>query len=380
MSEADPGALTFAAVGDIGAVVHETADHLFELNAHVLRAADITLGQLETTYSMRGERQLGGFRWDVPYRPPLGNVPSFRRAGFDIMSFASNHALDYGINAFFDTIDILRQNDIEVVGVGKNIEAARQPVVIERNGVRVGFLAYNSILPPGYDATYDRPGTNPIRISTFYEQVDWQPGTPPRIVTYANHEDLERLQEDIHLARSKVDVLIVVQHSGVHLVPDVVCMYQKEIAHTAVDCGADLVLQHHSHLLAGIEIYRGKPIFYGLGNFAQESFRGSLLETSLVKEHHEFYKLKIEPEWKAFPFPPEARKTMIVKAAIKDKKIAKVGFVPCLTNQKVQAEVLPHSDPRSQTVVDYVVELTKNQKFDTAFTWDGDEVVVTGTG
>ncbi|MEJ0011205.1 MAG: CapA family protein [Bauldia sp.] len=376
MSDGKNGALTFAAVGDIGAVVHETADHLFELNAHVLKAADITFGQLETTYSTRGERQLGGFRWNVPYRPPLGNVPSFRRVGFDIMSFASNHSLDYGVEAFFDTIDLLKKNDIEVVGVGKDLAEARKPVFMERNGVRVAFLAYNSILPPGYDATYDRPGTNPIRVSTFYEQVDWQPGTPPRIVTMANSEDLEGMREDIRKVRSQADIVIVAQHSGVHLVPDVLCMYQKEIARAAVDCGADLVLQHHAHLLAGVEIYKGKGIFYGLGNFAQESFRGTLLETSLVKEHHEFYKLKIDPEWKNFPFPGEARKTMIVKAAITNKKITKVGFVPCLTNQKVQAEVLPKKDPRSQVVVDYVAELSRNQGFNTTFSWEGDEIVV----
>ncbi|HWA19601.1 MAG TPA: CapA family protein [Devosia sp.] len=370
------GALSFIAVGDVAPQLHDNGDHLFTFTAPTLNASDFVLAQLETSYSERGTRQLGGFRWRLPRRPPLGNITSMRKAGINIISFASNHALDYGEESFFDTIDNLKKADIGVVGVGKDLAEARTPLIVEKNGVRVAVLAYNSILPQGYDAAKDRPGCNPIKVSTYYEQVDWQPGTPPKIVTIPDEADFERLKEDVRLARAKADVVVVSQHCGVHLVPDVLAQYQKTIAHAAVDEGADLVVQHHSHSAAGIEVYKGKAIFYGLGVFAHESVRG-LLDDSVVKEHHEQYGLHIDEEWKLFPFPPESRKTLIVRASIDDKKVARVVFLPCLINQKVQAEILGKADPRSQDVVGYFETLTKDQGFKTKFTWEGDEVVVT---
>lgn len=377
MSSTGTGGVTIMAVGDVAAQLQDDGDHLFVYSAPVMQKADVVVAQLETTYSQRGTRQLGGFRWRMARRPPLGNIPSMRKAGINVISFASNHALDYGEDAFYDTIDNLKKNDIEVIGVGKDIFEARKGTIVERNGVKIGLLAFNSILPPGYDAAVDRPGTAPLRASTFYEQVDWQPGTPPRIVTFPNKEDLAAMAEAIGEARAHSDVVVVAQHCGVHLVPDVIAMYQKDIARAAIDAGADLVVQHHSHLPAGVEVYKGKAIFYGLGVFAHESVRGLVAEDSVVKEHHEFYNLKIDPEWKMFPFPAEARKTLIVKAVVDSSKhVARISFFPCLINQKVQAEVLKHDDPRSKEVVDYFAKLSSEQGFKTKFAWDGDEVIV----
>ena len=106
-----------------------------------------------------------------------------------------------------------------------------------------------------------------MRASTFYEQVDWQPGTPPRIVTLANKDDLAAMVEDIKKVRPLVDVLIMSIHWGVHHVPAVIAMYQKEVGHAAIDAGVDIILGHHAHILKAVEVYKGKVIFYSIGNF-----------------------------------------------------------------------------------------------------------------
>src|SRR3990170_4788547 len=162
--------ITILAVGDLSP---DRDDHesIFALNVHVLREADITSGQLETTFSERGSPLIGR---GVHKRSHPKNVSALSYAGFDVISFASNHALDFGYDAFFDTIDLLRKHGIEVVGVGNNLEVARKPVILERKGTRVAFLAYNSItmaLLRGYAADIDRPGCNPLRAYTFYEPI-----------------------------------------------------------------------------------------------------------------------------------------------------------------------------------------------------------------
>jgi poly-gamma-glutamate synthesis protein (capsule biosynthesis protein) len=87
--------------------------------------------------------------------------------------------MDWGQEAFFDTIEALKGEGISVIGVGKNIEEARKPAILESKGSRVAFLAYNTILPMGYWADANRPGCAPMRAWTLYEQIEHdQPGTP----------------------------------------------------------------------------------------------------------------------------------------------------------------------------------------------------------
>ena len=192
-------------------------------------------------------------------------------AGFDVMSFASNHALDRGEQALFEAIDTLTTNSIAVIGAGKNIDEARKPVILERKGTKVAFLAYCSVLPKGYQATPEKSGCAPMRASTFYEQVDWPAGTAPRIITLANKDDLAAMVRILNRQELWQTSSIMSIHWGIHYVPAVIAMYQKEVGYAAIDAGVDLILGHHAHLLKGIEIYKGKFIFYSLGNFVMPS-------------------------------------------------------------------------------------------------------------
>jgi hypothetical protein len=183
--------VTLTAVGDIGFRIEENND-TFDGIRPFLKEADINLGQLEALLSGRGARQVHfpGFEWSdmtgpSGWRPnPEAAAKVLASNGFDILSFASNHSMDMGDDALFDTLDILEKNNIAVIGAGKNIEEARRPVILERKGTKVGFLAYctvvtpGSAVNPGAAATKYTAGVAPMRATTYYEPFDQQPGYP----------------------------------------------------------------------------------------------------------------------------------------------------------------------------------------------------------
>jgi poly-gamma-glutamate synthesis protein (capsule biosynthesis protein) len=308
-------------------------------------------------------------------------------AGFDVMSFACNHAVDCGWEAFYNTLDILKKNNIAVVGAGRNIAEARKPAILERKGTKVGFLAYLSIVFPGLVAGEDIPGCAPLRASHYYEKLDFQPGTPPLIVTKLWPEDKMAMEEDIRKLRNQVDVLVVFMHCGLHFVPAVIPMYQKEAAYAAIDAGADLVLNCHAHILKGIEVYKDKAIFYGLANFAREKtvrlpemVREGIRFPQTVKGGDELYIRAHTELYDQYPIRygenPDRFKTMIAKAIIGDKRIQKVSYIPALINSNLEPEVLKRQDPRAQEVFDYVKQISHDQDLKVQFSWDGDEVLV----
>ncbi|HOL18478.1 MAG TPA: tRNA (adenine(22)-N(1))-methyltransferase TrmK, partial [Bacillota bacterium] len=114
--------------------------HGFALAAEKLRRADITFCQLECNLTERGSR--------VPqarhtHRSTAAAAVAMKDAGFSVVSFAGNHCMDWGKEGFFDTIDALKGADLGVVGVGANITEARAPLIIEKDGLKVAFLAYS---------------------------------------------------------------------------------------------------------------------------------------------------------------------------------------------------------------------------------------------
>lgn len=362
----NPEKVSVYAVGDV-IPDWPNPESLFELALPTLKEADVLFGQLESTLAKNAERQMLAY---FARRIGPEKVSALTSAGFNVMSFASNHALDLGEQAFLETIENLTGNNIAVLGVGKNIDEARKPLIVERNGTKVAFLAYCSVLPKGYAAGPDKPGCAPMRVSTFYEQIDWQPGTPPRIITIPDQNDLAAMVDDITKVRSVADVVILSIHWGVHFVPAAIAMYQKEVGHAAIDAGVDLILGHHPHLLKGIEVYKSKVIFYSLGNFVMPSGRGRKSEGRM------HYNVREDPESPHYPYPVDSRKTMIVKCVISDKKIERVSFLPALINKKVQPEVMRRNDKGFGEVLNYVDEVSKDQGIDTKFSVEGDEIVM----
>jgi poly-gamma-glutamate capsule biosynthesis protein CapA/YwtB (metallophosphatase superfamily) len=212
-----------------------------------LAAADLTVGNLECTLSRAGAPRQG----DDSFAADPAAVAGLRAAGFDVVSLANNHAGDFGPRALAETLDRLRAAGIAPVGAGRDEVEARAPVVVERAGVRFGFLAFNAIgetpaARPG------RPGAVRIRM---------RPRTGP-----LHRGDLDRFLADVRALRPRVDVLVVLPHWGEQysrrLHPD-----QRAVARALVDAGADLVVGSHSHWVQGAFVEDGRLVFPSLGNF-----------------------------------------------------------------------------------------------------------------
>jgi poly-gamma-glutamate synthesis protein (capsule biosynthesis protein) len=373
--------VTFLAVGDI-ALRNESPQTQLAAVSEVLRAGDVTFGQLETALSNRGARQLHpGFRGRSGgiEKDPRTGAAILAAAGFDVLSFAGNHTLDRGPSALHDTIEAATEARLSVIGAGSDLGAARRPAIVDVEGTRIGILAYCSVTPRGFAATPTKPGVAPLRARTLYEQVDWQPGTPPRIVTTTWPEDLAGMVDDIERLRLEVDVLVVSMHWGIHFEPGTIADYQYEAAHAAVDAGADLVVGHHAHVIKGVEFYRGKPILYSIGNL-------TLLPRGDQGE----------------PLTPDrqldAQHTMVLRCEITGGRISRIAIVPCWLDQRLEPEPIPSTDPLFTEYIEFlervcILPSTPRNAWealylpssphahalrDTRFKADGDEIEVLG--
>lgn len=242
-STAAPAAVTLTAVGDIrldgpvGDIIRRQGPAAPTSAVREILQADIVLGNLECPVTSRGARVLGK-KWT--FRAPPKNLAALKAAGFNLMSVANNHTMDYGPEGFQDTLAALDREDLPYVGGGKDRADAMKLKVVPVRGLRVGVLAFTSTFPESAWAGPHKPG-----------------------VAYS---DYDRAGEVIREARGRCDVLVVVFHGGTELAeePNEV---QKAFAHLAVDSGADAFIGHHPHVIQPLEIYQDKPIIYSLGNF-----------------------------------------------------------------------------------------------------------------
>ncbi len=252
-AEAPGEVTTLSIVGDVmlGRRVAEASGddpgQTLRPTAKRLRSAEITVGNFEGTLSDDGPATQGGDSFHASPRV----LPGLRRSGFDLVSLANNHVGDYGPRALRQTLDTFADADLPVVGAGRDLARARRPVVLTRDGVRVGFLATDSIgETPG--ATRDRGGTN---------RLNMPPRTGP-----LNERQLERITGDIARLAERVDVVVVLPHWGTQYthVPE---QSQRRAARAFVAAGADLVIGGHPHWVQGWETFGSGIVVHSLGNF-----------------------------------------------------------------------------------------------------------------
>jgi poly-gamma-glutamate synthesis protein (capsule biosynthesis protein) len=362
--------LSLLACGDVGPI-HEPIERYSELVKPVLQQADLRFAQVERVYSTRGEFQLHSNGAHSRVSPQMISV--FSDCGFDVVSLASNHAMDWGPDALLDTVDLLRGRGIKVVGAGRNLAEARAPEIIEKNGVKVAFLAYCSILQNGYAAGSDRPGVAPLRVHTYYEAFDYQPGVPPRVVTVPYAEDLAGLVEDIKNAKSRADAVVVSLHWGVHYIPKLIADYQVAVAEAAIAAGADLLLGHHAHTPKAIGVHQGAVCFYSLSNFIMSSTAKSPEKAAAFERK---YGVVLDPDYPHLSYGSDAKRSLIAKAIIGKKGVDQVSFLPVLIDKKLRPEVLRNGDPRFQEALQFMDWVSGD--FDHRFRVEGDEILVAG--
>jgi poly-gamma-glutamate synthesis protein (capsule biosynthesis protein) len=366
--------ILFRAVGDIGPN-RPDPEQCFDLARAYLAEADLTFAQLECNITARGERlpQVRHTHRAVPQA-----ASAIVGAGLDVISFASNHCMDWGIQGFNDTIRSLEDAGASVVGVGANIEEARKPIVRLIGDVRVAFIAACSILPADYWAEKSRPGCVPLRAHTIYDQIEPdQPGTPARILTFPYSDDLAKLEEDVRQARELADVVVVSLHWGIHFIPAVLADYQRMAGQRLIDAGADLILGHHAHILKGVELYKGKAIFYSLGNFA--------VDLPITPEHAKSKGFKevqaLSPGWEPdfeslYNFPPDSRMSVSVEARLGRTGVNEIAFKPFYINSNAQPEPLESTDDRFGQVVTYMHDCCEAENLNTRFSIREDRVVL----
>jgi poly-gamma-glutamate synthesis protein (capsule biosynthesis protein) len=297
----------------------------------------------------------------------------FSQAGFDVVSLASNHAMDWGPHALLDTIDVLKTRGIQVVGAGRNIAEARTPAVLEVNGVRVAFLAYCSILNDGYWAGPTRPGVAPLRVHTHYETFEYQPGVPPKVATVPYEEDMGALLDDIDNAKQGADVVVLSLHWGVHFIPRLIADYQPMVAEAAFKAGADIILGHHAHVPKAIGVHGSKVCFYSLSNFVMTSVPKSRDKADLFCKR---YGVTLDPHYPKLAYGADAKRSLIAKVRVSKAGVQEVSFLPVLIDEKLRPQVLGRADPRFEENLRYLEWASEG--FDHRFTVRGDEVVVNG--
>ena len=359
-------------VGDVGPI-HEPLDRYSTLAKDTLARADLRFAQVERVYSKRGALQVHSGGGHSRVDPRFASV--FSDCGFDVVSVASNHAMDWGEDALLDTIDLFREKGVAVVGAGRNLREARRPAIVEKNGVRVAFLAYCSILQKGYEAGPDLTGIAPLRAHTYYEAFDYQAGVPPRVVTVPYEEDLAAMKEDIAEAKKSADVVVLSLHWGIHFIPRAIADYQPAIARVAFAAGADLILGHHAHTPKAIGVHDGKVCFYSLSNFIMSS---TAKTPAKAAEFSKQYGVVMDPDYPHLSYGADAKRSLIARAVLSRDGAKRVSFLPVLIDKQLRPEVLRKGDARFDDAVRFMEWVSEDHPH--RFTLEGDEVVVTTSG
>lgn len=372
--------LTLLAVGDIG-FRSPDSQSLFDFVSPTLKSADVVIGQGEYPYSLRGSGTFVDmfFCHDEPADPAY--LRAFSAAGFNMVHLAGNHIFDLGIRGVEDTIAGIQSLGIANCGAGMDIHEARRPAVITCKGTRFGFLSYNCTGPVGSWATSTKPGCAYVSILAAYELEQPCPGSRPEAYSFVEPVSYKAMLNDIQKLRRSCDILVVHFHKGIGFLPVILATYEQPLSYAAIDAGADLILGDHAHILKGIEIYKGKAIFHNLGNFAFARPKNEMSPQQEQEFRREFTKrlggpFFFEPEGKETTFPrPEVDLTIIAKCTIEGGKISKVGYLPCLINEKAQPEILKN-DERGRRVFDYMNNITKGANLNARYQWEGDEIVI----
>ncbi|WP_229735410.1 CapA family protein [Halobacillus andaensis] len=246
-------------------------EYPFEQVAEPISNADYALTNLETAVTDRGvkEEKIYNFRTDPE------NLQGLSKAGFDFVSLANNHTLDYGSEGLVDTLSYLHTYDLDYAGAGHNEQEAYQSHTIELNGETVSVLAFSQVLP-----------------STDWYAIGEQPGI-------ASGYQQERCLELIKKANEMSDYTIVYMHWGNEgeAIPE---QETRDYATRMVHAGADAVIGSHPHVLQGFEIIDGTPVAYSLGNFLFPDYvEDAQAQTGLlqVELHNGEVQMNFEP-WK----------------------------------------------------------------------------------
>lgn len=250
----------------IGRLVNEqlavvSFSHLWgDLLPH-LRGVDLLIGNLEAalTYSQDEVAKVFNFKSDPHH------VQVLKEAGFNLVNLANNHILDYGEAGLLETLTTLDTVAIAHVGAGCNLGDARRPVIIERQGIRIGVLGFTDN-EPGWLAGEERPGIAWIEIG-----------------------DISAVEKEIKELRNNVDLLVVTLHWGPNMIERPTGQF-VQFAHDLIDLGVDIIHGHSAHIFQGVEFYKNSIIIYDSGDFVDDY----MVDTFLRNDRSFFFEIEVD--------------------------------------------------------------------------------------
>lgn len=273
--------------------------HPFAKMKSYLKSGDIVFGNLENPVTPGREIMLP----ERILRADPGVAEALREAGFTILSLANNHLPDFGTRGILDTFQYLEQAGLGYAGAGRTEREAYAATYTEAKGIKLAFLAFCDpvLAPEDRLAGADHPGV------TGFDQ--------------------EKVQAAVREAREKADIVVVSMHAGTEYEPAPE-LAQIRFAHMAVDAGADLVLGHHPHVLQRVEEYKGRFIFYSLGNFV------------------------FDQKWSR-----ATREGLLARIFITRDGVEKIEFLPVFSNNQNQPQLLEGEDAeRVLKALDLILE------------------------
>ena len=240
----------------VSGVVASMGSGLFKSIAPTFEKSDFGFVNLESPLTTGGDAQ--GWK-DVVIKGNPDLAPAMAASGINVVTHANNHAGDMGDSGLLDSIRYCEQNDIAVVGAGKDLDEAMSGTILKtEDGVKVAFLGFTDVLPVGYPATSSSPGVAPGRA------------------------DISAVKRAVKAAAKKADFVIVGWHWNFEYKRAPTYLEESQ-GHAIIDAGADIIFAHHPHLLDGVEAYNDGLIFYSLGNLVFSGFSGETAETILVR-------------------------------------------------------------------------------------------------
>ena len=301
-------------------------DHWLSGIAPATSTADVTIGHLEVPHTNRSSQP----STDVP---APGAAPAYLaalvRAGFDVVTLAGNHIADCGPDGIADTRTELARLGIACCGADLDLDHARRPAVQHRDGRDIAVLSYNCVGPEASWASPSRAGCAYVRVA----RADGTPISPAAVDGIADPESVRAMQADIAAAAAMHDLVIVSLHKGIVHTPVRLANYERPVAHAAIDAGADVVVGHHAHIVRGIEFYRDKPIYHGLGNGcvvtrALSGVQSDARRADWARERKLRFGFEPDPAYTLAPFHPEAVNSMLGRVRWFDDGRLEAGFVP----------------------------------------------------
>ena len=276
--QAQPNTLTITLAGQsmLRSDMRATAPAAVPVIQGLLKG-DVIFTNLEAAIAEKGQTIQEGRGFLTPPEA-LDALTTF---GFNLLSLSGNHAFDLRAPGIGNTIREADSRKIAHAGTGNNVAEASAPAYLRTpKGIIALVASASGLITPGGNATADRPGVNELRILAGDKQNEATEDLPGAPANTPHPEDAQRILQSIREARQRADLVIVYQHNHVFSNHSFATIFTEGMperlapndwliqwTHQEVDAGADIVVMHGAPLLHGVEIYRGRPIFYGLGNF-----------------------------------------------------------------------------------------------------------------